>query len=94
MHEEAHVHALPEENAFVVNLFNLSDQARMIEGSVPVARMGMDPDRWYVTPRGGRFDRQAGTFFISRRMAPWSAELMEVRSIDTRRGKEHDHAGT
>jgi hypothetical protein len=83
MHEEAHVHALPVENAFVVNLFNLSDQSRIVEGTVNLARMGLDPDRWYVTPKGARWDRQSGTFVIGRRMAPRSSHVAEVRSIET-----------
>jgi hypothetical protein len=43
--------------------------------------MGLDPDRWYVTPRGGRWDRSEGAFVTSRRMPPWSTYLMEVTSI-------------
>jgi len=82
MHEAAHVHALPAENAFVVNFFNLSAEPRVVEGSVRIEPMGLDPDRWYVTPKGGRFDRQTGMFHIARRMAPWSAHVVEVRSID------------
>jgi hypothetical protein len=81
MHEEAHVHALPDENAFVVNLFNLSDADRVIDGSIPVARMGLDPDRWYVSPKGGHFDRQSGCFAVSRRLAAWATETLEVRAI-------------
>ena len=83
MHEEAHVHVLPAENAFVVNLFNLSDESRVIQGSLRVAEMGLDPDRWYVTPKGGRFDARDGTFNVQRRLPPWSAEVMEVRSLRT-----------
>lgn len=82
IHERAHVHALAEENAFVVNLFNLSAEERVVEGSIPVRRMGLNADLWYVTPKGGRFDGQDGTFAVGRRMAPWSAEVVEVRSIE------------
>jgi len=83
MREEAHVHALPAENAFIVNLFNCSAAERIVEGSVSVAGMGLDPDRWYVAPKGGRFDRSTGTFAIARRMPPWSAQVAEVHSIET-----------
>ena len=31
LQEGIHAHALPEENAFVVNLFNLSDESRIVE---------------------------------------------------------------
>jgi hypothetical protein len=45
--EEVHFHVLPEENAFVVNLFNLSDQKRVIgwalraRGSQPARTTGV-----------------------------------------------------
>ena len=39
---------LAAENAFVVNVFNLSDQPRRIEGSLPAAQLGIDPNRWYA----------------------------------------------
>jgi len=79
MHEEVHVHVLRDENAFVVNLFNLSDEAREVSGSISFAQMGLDRDRWYIAPPGARFDQQAGVFSVSRRMLPWSAEVIEVR---------------
>jgi hypothetical protein len=82
MHEEAHVHALPSENAFVVNLFNCSAQERVVEGSVSVSGMGLDPNRWYIVPKGGRFDRTSGTFILSRRLPAWSAQVAEVHSIE------------
>lgn len=81
MGEEIHVHALPAENAFVVNLFNLTGDERLVEGSIQVADMGLDPDRWYASPKGGGFDAKAGTFRVSRRMAPWSAVVLEVPSV-------------
>jgi hypothetical protein len=79
--EEIHVHALPAENAFVVNLFNLSAAERVVEGSIGVAGMGLDADRWYAAPKGGSFDAKAGTFRVSRRMPPWSAVVLEVPSV-------------
>jgi hypothetical protein len=84
--EEIHVHALPEEDAFVVNLFNLSDDSRVISGTIGLEEMGLDLDRWYVTPythAGGGFDRDAGTYVVSRRLAPWSAQVVEVHALDT-----------
>ncbi len=81
MHEEAHIHVLPDEGAFVVSLFNLSDQYRVISGSIAFEEMGLDRDRWYINPKGGQFDHDSGTFSISRRMPPWSAEPIEVHPI-------------
>ena len=81
MHEEAHLHVLPDENAFVINLFNLSDESRVISGSISYEEMGIDRDRWYINPKGGGFSSDSGRFSISRRMSPRSAEIIEVRPI-------------
>lgn len=81
MHEEAHLHVLPDENAFVVNLFNLSNESRVISGSISSEEIGIDRDRWYINPKRGRFDRKNGTFSIGRRMPPWSAETIEMHPI-------------
>ena len=81
MHEEAHVHVLPGENDFVVNLFNLSDASRIISGSIAIADMGLDADRWYVTPKGGGFLRQNGSFTVNRRLDAWGTEALEVRAL-------------
>ncbi len=81
MHEEAHVHVLPDENAFVVNLFNLSDESRVISGDITFEEMGLERDIWYINPKGGRFDPGSGKFSIRRLMSPWSAEVIEVRPL-------------
>ena len=81
MNEQVHVHVLRDADAFVVNLFDLSDESRIVEGTIAFEEMGLDPDRFYVTPRGGRFDCEAGTFRIRRRMPPLSAEVTEVRPM-------------
>ena len=92
--EEVHVHAIPDENAFVVNLFNLSDTPRLVGGDVDVGAMGLDPDRWYFSAyhipgvegwsHGSgemEFDATAGTISLVRRLPPESAEVVEFRSI-------------
>ena len=92
--EEAHVHALPDENSFVVNLFNLSDTPRVIGANVDVGAMGLDPNRWYFSPYhipgvegwsygSGEmeFDPSAGTISLARRLPPESAEVVQFRSI-------------
>lgn len=84
--EEFHIHVLRTENAFVVNLFNLSDESRLISGTIPFAQIGLDRNRWYVSPythEEGRFNRDAGTCFIQRRLAPWAAEVIHVYSLPT-----------
>jgi len=81
IHEEAHIHVLPDESAFVINLFNLSDDTRIISGSIAVEEMGLHRDRWYIMPKGVWFDPNSGTVSVSCRMQPWSAETIEIRSI-------------
>ena len=57
MNEQIHIHALPQENAFVINLFNLSGESRRISGSIAIDQMGLDRDRWYINtfPSGESF---------------------------------------
>jgi hypothetical protein len=81
---EVHVHVLPDECAFVVNLFNLSDESRVISVTLDLASLGLDVDRWYVTPytlAGRGFDPSRGTYIASRRLEPWSAQVLEVRAL-------------
>jgi hypothetical protein len=80
--EEIHIHALPAESAFIVNLFNLSDETRTITGTIALHEMEMARDRWYVNPKGGRFNSSDGTFTISRLLPPWGAQVVEVTSIN------------
>lgn len=79
--EEIHVHALPEEKAFVVNLFNLSNEERLVGGEISFAEIGLERDAWYINVQGGWFDGGRGSFHIQRRMAPWSAQVVEVRAL-------------
>ena len=78
MNPEAHVHALPSENACVVNLFNLSDQPRTITGEIPLKQMHLDSARAYRSDSAwARVEN--GTLRMSLETPPWSAEVAEVR---------------
>jgi hypothetical protein len=78
IHEEVHLHALPEENAFVANLFNLSDQKRMVGGSIELSRMGLRGGRLEATgENGGVLEKDIWT--VQREMAPWSAQVIHVQ---------------
>jgi hypothetical protein len=81
MHEEAHIHVLPHEGAFVVNLFNLSDESRVVSGSAAFEELGLERDRWYISSKGCEFDPHSGIFSINRPMPPWSAEVAEVYPV-------------
>lgn len=78
--EEVHFHVLPEESAFVAVVFNLSDESRVVKGSIDFEKSGLDRDRWYDAPivhEEGGFDSGQGTFTVARRLAPWSAQVVE-----------------
>jgi hypothetical protein len=77
--EEIHLHALPAENAFVANLFNLSDQARTIAGSIPLARMGLDAGRHYISEGNiGKVEPATGVFSVSCQLPAWGTAMMAV----------------
>lgn len=81
INEEIHIHVLKEENAFVLNVFNLSDESRIIKGSIPVEKLGIDPDRWYIrNGRIGRFDKENGVFVVNCKLQPWASELSEFQA--------------
>ena len=85
--EEFHIHALPDENAFVINLFNLSDQSRVISGTVSFDLLGLKRDLWYVTPYThpeGFFDTGQGTMMLNRRLPAWGTEVVRVYGLGGR----------
>jgi hypothetical protein len=78
INEEVHLHALPDENAFVANLFNLSDQKRDIGGSIDLARMELKAERLDSNPENiGTLSK--GTWSIQREMEPWSSQVVFVK---------------
>jgi predicted transcriptional regulator YheO len=79
--EEVHLHVLPSENAFVVNLFNLSNEPRLIGSTVRVAELGIDPNCWYRNTRGSTFNPDTGCFTIERRLEAWSAQVAKVAAL-------------
>jgi len=75
--EEIHLHVVPEENAFVVNMFNLSPEKRTVGGGIELRKMGLDPKRKYpIRENDGRVDN--GVFHVSRAVEPWATQLIEV----------------
>ena len=75
--EEIHVHVQPEEQSCVVNIFNLNDAPRRIEGGIEMSKLGLEPDRWYT-----RSDRQVtlggGRLNVNAQLPPWGHQLIEV----------------
>ena len=68
-----------------MNLFNLSDESRIISGTIALEQMGFSLDQWYVTPYShaeGGFNSSAGTFTINRRLEPWSAQVAYIYPLE------------
>ncbi len=76
--EEIHVHVLPKENAFVVNIFNLSDQPRTLRGSIPLARMGLDDGIGYSGP-GECGTVENGVVTVHSELPAWGTQVAEFR---------------
>ncbi len=86
MSPEIHLHVLPKEKAFVVNLFNLSDSPRVIHGTIQLKTMGLDPQGQYHPsgawgPAAHRFGSVAnGRFSVNLELPAWAAEAAEFRA--------------
>jgi len=80
--EAVHIHVLQEEQAAVVNLFNLSNQERVLEGSVALSDIGLDPDRWYITP-GPALRLAGGRAHWRRRLASWGTDVLELWPVES-----------
>jgi hypothetical protein len=89
INEEIHLHVLPEENAFVANVFNLASETRVIRGEFDLRRAtGLDVNRFYTrSGNWGEFDK-AGLFKITVEMPPWSAQVGEFRAVEGSLPKE------
>ncbi len=84
--EEIHIHSLPDENACVINLFNLSNESRIIAGQIPLADLNIDQSATHTTSSTWATITN-GILYVSQEMPPWSAEVASVNPIDVRRGK-------
>ena len=77
--EEIHLHVLPEENAFTVNAFNLTDKPRVIEGSVDLATLGLKPDAEFIASSElGTVDN--GRLRVRVELPPWGAKVAVFES--------------
>lgn len=84
--EEVHFHVLPQESAFIAVVFNLSDESRVVKGTIDFEKSGLARDLWYDCPmvhEEGGFDSERGTFTVARRLAPWSAQVVECYPLKT-----------
>ena len=77
INEEIHLHVLTEENAFMVNMFNLSDKLRTIKGTFDLKRARLNPSLSYIIskPWAKIVD---GKLEVSLEMPAWSAEVANI----------------
>lgn len=77
--EEIHLHVLPDQQAVVVNVFNLSDQPRTINGRMEIGKMGLDPARSYQTDKPG-CRIEAGMIKVNLELPAWGTEVAVLRA--------------
>lgn len=77
--EEIHVHAIPAENAFTVNLFNLSNETRTVAGQMDLREAGFAERQPFICsePWGAVKENQ---LTVSQEMPPWSAAAAVFQS--------------
>jgi hypothetical protein len=77
--EQIHLHVLPEEKAFTVNLFNLNNARQTISGQIDLKALGLDPNLQYVSTDGlGKVEN--GRFQVSAELPPWGTRVTEFRA--------------
>jgi len=80
--EEVHFHVLREKKAAVVNLFNLEDTEKVVQGSISVEELGIDPDQWYITP-GPHLSCRNGRLYWSRRLPSYGTDVLELWPVSS-----------
>ena len=75
--EEAHFHVLKEQNAVVLNLFNLHDQSRVLSGSIEIEQLGINPDLWYIVPDPHVWLHD-GRLYWNRRLPAYGTDILQV----------------
>jgi hypothetical protein len=78
INEEIHLHVLPEENAFMVNMFNLSDKPKRITGLFDLKRAGLNTLIAYKSSESWS-KVVNGMLEVDLEMLPWSAAVTDVK---------------
>ncbi|WP_276256624.1 hypothetical protein [Halomontanus rarus] len=79
--EEAHFHVLPEDDSFVLTLFNLEAEERVLSGSVPIADLGIDGDEHAFIAQGSHLTISDDEIHWRRRLPAHSADVIPVETI-------------
>lgn len=77
--EEIHLHVLPGENAFTVNVFNLSGEKKTIVGGIDLKKLGLNPSLKYVSAEGLGTEElgtvENGRYHVEAELPPWGAKV-------------------
>jgi hypothetical protein len=77
--EEIHLHVLPDEKSFMVNVFNLTDRARKIHGTLDLRKTGLAGSISYAASKPwAKVD--GGILTISLDMPAWAANVADVHA--------------
>lgn len=78
INEEIHLHVMPSENAFTVNIFNLGGEKKTVGGSIDLKTLGLDPAIQYVSADGlGKVEN--GRYEVHIELPPWGAKVGAFR---------------
>ena len=80
INEEIHIHTLPEKQESVINIFNLSDSAKVTEGSITLKEIGLDPEKNYSADKDWIIISK-GKLTIRKEMKPWDADLTTIKQL-------------
>lgn len=81
INEEIHLHVLPEENAFIINIFNLSHNPDTTEGSISMKEIGLDPKREYRVNKNW-IKIENGIINVQKKMKAWDTDLIAIMPLD------------
>ncbi len=78
--EEIHLHVLPAENAFMVNMFNLSDNSKTIFGKFDLRKAGLSKLSTFISSKPWAKIDKDGLLEVRLEMPPWSAQVTDIHS--------------
>ena len=77
INEGIHLHVLPEEDALAINIFNLSDQKKLVQGQIELRLVRLSN----ITALSSEVDwvsLSGHTLKVAKEMAPWSCDVAVV----------------
>lgn len=79
--EEVHFHVLPEDESFVVNLFNLEDEERVLEGSISLEQLGLAETNKLLVSTAPHLTVRGDEVHWSRRLPARGTDVFHTESI-------------